>query len=168
MPPHTPSSAFRRAGPADLAIVQRISAEAYSAAYLPVIGAVPTPATEDYAPHIARGEVWLLEVAGGTVGLAVLEEKPDHLVIYSIAVNPDAQRQGHGTTLLDFAAERAAAAGLSELRLYTNPRMTGNVALYRRCGFVEKGTRPHPSQAGERLVDMVRSLAPSDRGEVPK
>jgi ribosomal protein S18 acetylase RimI-like enzyme len=38
--------------------------------------------------------------------------------------------------------------------------MERNLALYRRHGFVEVGTRPHPSRAGEVLVDMVRPLKP--------
>ena len=39
--------------------------------------------------------------------------------------------------------------------------MEKNIALYRRHGYAETGTRPHPSQAGEVLVDMVRAVPPS-------
>jgi ribosomal protein S18 acetylase RimI-like enzyme len=155
-----PSPAIRRAEAADVEVVQQINADAYVPAHQNVIGAVPKPAFEDYAPRIERGEAWVLEVDGKPVGVAILEEKPDHLLVYSIAVTPDEQRKGHGRALLRFADQRAVAIGVREVRLYTNRRMTRNVTLYRRCGFVEVGTRPHPSRAGEMLVDMVRPLMP--------
>lgn len=160
-----PSRSIRRADPSDLAEVQQISADAYTSAYMPVLGYIPKPAEEDYGLRIARSEVWILECNGGAVGVAVLEERPDHLLVYSIAVKPTEQRQGYGSALLDFADERAAAIGVDEIRLYTNLRMEKNIAVYRRHGYVEVGTRPHPSRAGEVLVDMVRSVTPRGRNQ---
>ena len=155
------SAVIRSADRSNLAVVQRISADAYIAAYLPVLGYIPLPAEEDYGPRIERGEVWLLACGDSDVGVAVLEERPDHLLVYSIAVLPTEQGQGHGRVLLDFADQRAVALGVAEIRLYTNVRMVKNIALYRRHGYVEVGTRPHPSRAGEMLVDMVRSVSPN-------
>ncbi|MFI5015062.1 MAG: GNAT family N-acetyltransferase [Hyphomicrobiales bacterium] len=140
--------------------VQQISADAYIPAYQAVVGAVPKPAFEDYAPRIERGEAWVLEIDGKLVGVAILEAKPNHLLVYSIAVRPDEQRKGYGKILLQHADRRAVAIGVREVRLYTNRRMTQNIALYRRYGFVEVGARPHPSRVGEMLVDMVRMLRP--------
>jgi ribosomal protein S18 acetylase RimI-like enzyme len=57
--------------------------------------------------------------------------------------------------------QRAIEIGAHEVRLYTNQRMEQNLALYRRHGFVEVGTRPHPSRPGEVLVDMTKMLRPS-------
>jgi len=144
----------------DVEVVQQISAAAYIPAYTAVIGAIPKPAFEDYTPRIQRGEVWILEVAGKVVGVAVLEERSDHLLVYSIAISPEEQRKGYGAALLQFADRRAVAIGVQEIRLYTNRRMERNVAFYCRRGFVEVGTRPHPSRAGEVLVDMVRAVTP--------
>ena len=59
---------IRRADQSDLAAVQRISADAYVAAYIPVLGYIPLPAEEDYGPRIERGEVWLLACGGSTSG----------------------------------------------------------------------------------------------------
>src|SRR3984893_3650732 len=151
----------RRAGPSDVGVVQQISADAYIPAYKAVIGAIPKPAFEDYTPRIQRGEVWILEVDSEAVGVAVLEERADHLLVYSIAVRPEKQRKGYGAALLQFADQRAIAIGVPEIRLYTNQRMEQNLALYRRHGFVEVGTRPHPSRPGEVLVDMTKMLRPS-------
>jgi len=152
---------LRRADQSDLAVVQEISADAYITAYVPVLGYIPLPAEEDYRPRIERGEVWLLVCGGRDVGVAVLEERPDHLLVYSIAVRPAQQGRGHGRALLDLADQRAVALGLAAIRLYTNVRMEKNIALYRRHGYVETGTRPHPSRVGEALVDMVRAVPPS-------
>ena len=107
-----------------------------------------------------RAAVWLMSCGGRDVGLAVLEERPDHLLLYSIAVTPTEQGRGHGGALLDFADQRAAALAVAEIRLYTNARMVDNIAFYRRHGYSETGTRPHPSRAGEMLVDMVRFVPP--------
>jgi len=99
---------IRRADQSDLAVVQGISADAYIAAYVPVLGYIPLPAEEDYGPRIERGEVWLLACGDGDVGVAVLEEHRDHLLVYSVAVRPTEQGKGHGGALLDFADRRAA------------------------------------------------------------
>lgn len=153
---------IRRANLSDTAAVQRVSAEAYTPAYQAICGFVPKPALEDYRPRIERGEVWILEKDGQPAGVAVLEERPDHLSVYSIAVTPREQRKGLGAALLRFAEYRAAAVGVPEIRLYTNKRMERNIALYRRHGFAEVGMRPHPSRPGDVLVDMVRTLRPAD------
>jgi hypothetical protein len=73
---------IRRADQSDLAVVQGISADAYIAAYVPVLGYIPLPAEEDYRPRIERGEVWLLACGDAYVGVAVLEERRDHLLVY--------------------------------------------------------------------------------------
>jgi ribosomal protein S18 acetylase RimI-like enzyme len=154
------NSAIRLAEPADADMIREISAEAYVRAYQAAIGAVPLPAAEDYRPRIERGEVWILETAEGPAGVAVLETLPDYLLIYSIAVRPRYQARGHGRALLALADQRAIAAGLSEVRLYTNRRMVGNIRLYRACGFSEIGARPHPSRPGEVLIDMAKAPMP--------
>jgi ribosomal protein S18 acetylase RimI-like enzyme len=149
---------IRPARRSDAELVGSISAEAYLPAYLPIIGTAPQPAFEDYGPWIERGAVWLLEAAGEIAGVMVLEPRPDHLLVYSVAVRPEHQRKGYGSTLLTFAETLTVEAGLGELRLYTNRRMTDNLRLYRACGFVETGERPHPSRVGEVLVDLAKTL----------
>ena len=159
-----PTVKFRRADTVDKEVVQLISADAYVPAYMAVLGTIPKPATEDYRTRIEKGEVWILEVKGEPTGVAVLEETADHLLIYSIAVKPDAQRKGYGGALLEFADQRAIALGLREVWLYPNERMEGNLRLYRRHGFVEISKRPHPSRPGQVLVDMIRRLDPPVSG----
>ena len=81
---------LRRADTFDKEAVQRISADAYIPAYMAVLGTIPKPATEDYGARIEKGEVWILEVEGEPTGVAILEENADRVMIYSIAVKPDA------------------------------------------------------------------------------
>jgi len=144
----------------DAGDVRAISAAAFIPAYTPIIGAAPRPATEDYSPRIARGEVWLMEAEGESIAVLVLEPHEDHLLVYSIAVLPRHQNRGHARRLLAFAEAQARAAGRFELRLYTNDRMEKNLALYKSCGFLESGRRAHPTRSGATLVDLIKLLAP--------
>jgi ATP diphosphatase len=146
---------IRQADESDLALVEAISRDAY-APYEPVLGNLPVPATEDYAPRIAAGQVWL----SGEDGVLVLERHPDHAMIYSVAVRPAAHGKGLGRALLD-EAERLAA-GLPELRLYTNALMTKNLAIYAKRGFIETGRRPHPDRASFTIVDMAMRLGTAE------
>ena len=149
---------FRLAALQDASQVQTISAEAYIPAYQATIGAVPKPAFEDYSNRIHAGNVWLAEIDKEAVGVLVLDPMPNYLLVYSIAVIPDKQGHGLGKSLLAFSELRARAINLSEIRLYTNVRMKKNVALYRASGFIDIGTRPHPSRFGEAIVDMAKML----------
>ncbi len=141
----------------DANLVREISAGAYVPAYMATAGFVPKPANEDYSGRIATGEVWVAELGREPVGVLVLEPAPHHLLVYSIAVAPRHQGRGVGRALLILAEECARKAGLPELRLYTNERLTRNLALYQAVGFTEVGRRPHPSRSGEGLVDMMNA-----------
>jgi ribosomal protein S18 acetylase RimI-like enzyme len=153
------SFAIRPAREGEAEQVRAISAAAYIPAYAPIIGATPRPALEDYTPRVARGEVWLLDTEAGAIAALVLEPHDDHLLVYSIAVLPAHQGKGHARRLLAFAEQQARSAGHREIRLYTNERMEKNLALFRSCGFVESGRRPHPSRPGITLVDFAKPLS---------
>jgi ribosomal protein S18 acetylase RimI-like enzyme len=153
----SPSSAIRRATLSDLDVVRRLTIDAYRR-YETEIGIVPLPVVDDYRLRIERGEVWILDVDHEAVGLAVIEEDADHVLLCSVAVRPDRQHRGCGLQLLRFVDERAADSGKREVRLYTNERMASNIALYRRFGFVQTGTRPHPTVPGHFVVDMVKMI----------
>jgi len=150
---------IRLAAAGDAALVRIVSAEAYTPAYQAIIGAVPKPASEAYDDWIKAGNVWLAELDGEAVGVLVLEPLPDHLMVYSIAVLPGHQGTGLGKVLLSFAETQALNKGYAEVRLYTNPRIKRNVSFYRHHGFVEIGTRPHPSRPGQNVVDMAKEVA---------
>ncbi|WP_127900317.1 GNAT family N-acetyltransferase [Solirhodobacter olei] len=152
---------MRLAAQADLSAVAAICRDAYAVGYLPLIGSLPKPALEDYAPRIARGEVYVAERDGRPAAVLVLTAEPPVLKIYNIAVAPESQGQGLGTACLAFAEAEARRRGLTRLYLHTNTRLDANIRLYRRAGFIPSGERPHPSLAGERLMMLERALPPN-------
>jgi len=152
---------IRRALSGDLSAVVALTEQAY-APYTALLGAPPIPVTEDYAPRVENGEVWLLESDEELAGLAVFELHEDHLMIFSIAVSPAFQGEGLGLTLLRWLEDRTRAADLPEIRLYTNARMERNIALYLAYGFHETGRRPNPVRPGWIVVDMAKDVAPAE------
>ena len=111
------------------------------ALYVPRMGKEPAPMLADYGSLIAAGQMHVLEHTGSPVALIVIYPKADALFIENIAVDPLAQSKGHGRALLAFAEREARRLGLRFLRLYTNARMTENLAYYPRLGFRETERR---------------------------
>ena len=144
---------MRQAEAADEALVAAINREAY-AEYVSLLGYPPMPAVEDYAPRIAAGQVWLLDERG----VLVMERHPDHAMIYSLAVRPDAHGIGLGRVLMAYAEHLATTWGVPELRLYTNALMHRNQAIYQRLGYRETGRRPNPQRPSFTVVDMVKPI----------
>lgn len=99
---------MRPASPDDLQTIATLTAAAYRP-YTELFGAPPVPVTEDYAPRIERGEVWLRDIDGEIAGLMVVERHSDHLMLFSIAVSPAFQGTGHGLAML--AGKQGARMG---------------------------------------------------------
>ena len=149
---------LRQAATADLETVSRLTMAAYGP-YVAEFGGEPLPMREDYAPRIANGEVWLLDIDGEPGGLAVVERHADHAMLFSIAVSPDHHSRGIGRTILGWVEDKTREWELQEVRLYTNARMERNIAIYRAFGFQETGRRPNPYRAGWVIVDMAKQIA---------
>jgi ribosomal protein S18 acetylase RimI-like enzyme len=98
--------------------------------------------TEDYTEVIENRRVTVAESGGTIVGLLVLTIDDEGFLIDNIAVDPSHQGQGLGKALLVFAEAEARRAGFDSIYLYTNERMTENLALYSRIGYVEYDRRP--------------------------
>lgn len=129
-------AAIRLARPEDREVVERIVQAAYSI-YIERIGKPPGPMLDDYTKLIADGAVSILEVDGAVAALIVLLPRPDHLLLDNTAVDPAYQGQGLGRRLIAFAEVEARRRNYAELRLYTHEKMTENIRLYARLGFVE-------------------------------
>lgn len=148
---------MRRARSEELAAIVALTQAAY-APYNAILDAPPIPVTEDYAPRIAQGEVWLLESGDELAGVITLERHEDHAMIFSVAVSPAFQGKGFGIALLKHADEQTRQWGLPEIRLYTNAKMERNIALYLAYGYRETGRRPNPYRPGWVLVDMAKAV----------
>ena len=147
---------IRRATAADAAIATAITRAAYLP-WVPIIGREPGPMSADLAASADAGVLWIAEDSRAAVGVLVLAPYPDHLLLESVAVAPDAQGRGIGSALLRFADEQAAAAGLPEVRLYTHERMTTNIRRYERHGYRET----HRAQEdGFQRVFLTKRIAP--------
>ena len=131
-----PNAIIRLATAADVAAVTRIVNDAYMI-YIARNGKVPGPMRDDYKGLISDQRVHVLEQDADILGVLVLRPEPDAMLLDNVAVSPAAQGRGHGKWLMQFAEDRARAAGLKAIRLYTQDIMVENIALYTRFGYVE-------------------------------
>lgn len=145
---------FARARPRDAAAMRALAEAAYRH-YVPRIGRPPAPMTADYVAIAARPHVTLAWRDDELVGMLVLELRGDEAQIENVAVSPALQGSGLGSELLRRAEAEARAAGCVVARLYTNERMTENLAFYPRRGYVETGRR---EDAGFRRVFFEKPL----------
>jgi GNAT superfamily N-acetyltransferase len=154
---------IRPAQPGDEAAIAAIVERAYGV-YVERIGMRPGPMDADYAEKVRRDLVHVAEDgeaaigedgAARIVGLIVLVEIEDRLLIENVAVDPDRQGQGIGGRLLEFAEETARGAGIEILALYTHEKMSENLALYARLGYEEDERR---RESGFSRVFMSKRL----------
>ena len=99
------------------------------------LGGVPrtfTPRQRNCRFHSRKAET---QVAG----FIVFYPHDDHVHIENVAVYPKFQGIGHGTKLIEFAERQAKSLGFSKVELYTNEKMTENIAYYPSLGYNEIG-----------------------------
>jgi ribosomal protein S18 acetylase RimI-like enzyme len=111
--------------------------------YVERIGGPPRPMTDDYAEVVRSFDVTVAERPGGIVGLIVLGVGDEGFLIDNVAVDPSHQGTGVGRALLEHAERAARSAGHDSIYLYTHERMSENLALYERIGYVEYDRRLH-------------------------
>lgn len=138
----------------DISAIERIVRDAYSP-YIQRIGATPGPMLDDYPARIAQGLVHVLLASGDIQALLVLIPEPDCLLLDNIAVSPGAQGKGYGRQMLRFAEDEARRRGLAAIRLYTQEKMTENIGIYRRHGYVETH---RAEEIGLKRVFMKKAL----------
>jgi ribosomal protein S18 acetylase RimI-like enzyme len=108
----------------------------------------------DYAALIRSGAVHVLD-GDPIAGVLVLIPEGDAVLVENVAVHPSRQREGLGRKLMRFVEEFARERGLRGIALYTNERMTENIAFYEGLGFEEVGRR---LDDGYRRVFMRKEL----------
>ena len=123
--------------------------------YVERIGMPPRPMTDDYTEVIANQHVTVAESHGTIVGVIVLTVAEEGFLIDNVAVDPSDRGKGLGRALLEFAEAEALRAGFDSIYLYTHEKMTENLALYSRIGYVEYDRR---SQGEFSLVYMRKYL----------
>jgi ribosomal protein S18 acetylase RimI-like enzyme len=147
--------ALRRATAEDADRLTALARAAY-ARHVPVIGREPMPMTADWAKLLSEQEIWIVDgAAGEAVASLALDVQADHVMIWSVAVAPAHQQRGLGRHLMTFAEARARALQRPELRLFTNARMEGNIALYGRLGYGETQREELPDRV---IVHMSKAV----------
>jgi ribosomal protein S18 acetylase RimI-like enzyme len=138
--PDDRGTALRRATATDVPRLTELVRSAYGH-YVDRIGARPRPMTDDYADVVRTHQVIVALRGGEVVGLIVLRVDADGFLVDNVAVDPAYQGTGVGKVLLEFAETAARDAGFDSIHLYTHERMTENLALYSRIGYVEYDRR---------------------------
>jgi ribosomal protein S18 acetylase RimI-like enzyme len=133
---------FRSAEAADASSVAELVDAAYGH-YVQRIGMRPGPMTADYAEVIRTRQVTVAERHGAIVGIIVLTVTDEGFLVDNVAVHPSHRGSGLGRALLEFAEAEARRAGFDSIYLYTHEKMTENLALYARIGYVEYDRRSH-------------------------
>ena len=105
--------------------------------YIPIIGQEPGPMLDDYAQIIAQHTVWVIEDKSVIVGLIVLMEKKEGILLDNVAVNPRYQGRGLGKRLMEWAEKEVMKRGGKQITLYTHEKMTQNIQIYNKIGYVE-------------------------------
>jgi ribosomal protein S18 acetylase RimI-like enzyme len=154
VPDRLENYSFRPAVGADALDVAELVNAAYGH-YVERIGRRPGPMTEDYEEVIRDRQVTVAESGGTITGLIVLTVTDEGFLIDNVAVHPSHCGMGLGKALLQFAEAEARAAGFDSIYLFTHEKMTENLALYSRIGYVEYDRR---SQGDFSLVHMRKRL----------
>lgn len=145
---------IRQATRDDIPSIERIVIDAYTP-YIARIGTAPGPMHDDYAARVAQGVVHVLHDRNAIQGVLVLIPEIDCMLLDNIAVSPLAQGKGYGRVLMQFAEAAARQAGFQCIRLYTQEKMTENISIYSRYGFVETH---RAEEIGLRRVFMKKRL----------
>jgi uncharacterized protein (DUF433 family)/N-acetylglutamate synthase-like GNAT family acetyltransferase len=127
--------------------------------YVERLGQEPQPMTDDYPAMIQANQVHVAEADGCIVGVLVTQEKPDCLLIRTVAVNPGSQRKGFGIKLLSFAETLAWDMKKNRIKLYTNEVMDGTFNLYSCLGY---WVTHRDGLAGKQVIYMEKEV-PIDR-----
>lgn len=95
------------------------------------------PVSEGCAEEIATNHVWVAVRDGAIIGGLVLAVRGDVLKLANLAVHPEHGGQGIGRKLIELALSEARARGFDEIHLNTHVKMSDNITLYQRLGWIE-------------------------------
>ena len=134
-PAPLPPYSFRAASAPDAREVATCVNAAYRH-YVERIGRPPGPMSDDYEKVIRERRVTVAESGGKIVGVLVLAITEEGFLLENVAVDPSHHGKGLGRNLLEFAEAEARREDFSSIYLYTHEKMTENLALYAKIGYV--------------------------------
>ena len=93
----------------------------------------------DLAARQLAGFVLVAQAGQNCVGSLFCERKGDALYLTRMASAPARRNSGIGQALLSAAADQARSLGLKRLTLRVRVTLPGNMAYFKRAGFIETG-----------------------------
>lgn len=145
---------LRSATEADAAAIQALVVSAYEH-YIERMGKPPGPMLDDYERVVREHRVRVAIDGDAIVGVSVLIEQPDGILLDNVAVSPNHQGFGIGKRLILAAEDECRALGYASVELYTHELMTENIAMYTRMGYEEIARR---EVKGYRRIYMKKDL----------
>ncbi len=112
--------------------------------------------------HHAGHRLCVAEIDGRVMAYAVTSQVLDEAELLTLGVAKEAQRQGHGSALLDWVIDQASATGAHKMFLEVRASNESAKGLYVRHGFTEIGRRRgyYPAAIGrEDAIIMEREMA---------
>ncbi|ATE62578.1 ribosomal protein S18-alanine N-acetyltransferase [Thauera sinica] len=110
----------------------------------------------NFADSLAAGySCWVLRVAGRPVGYAVMMLVLDEAHLLDISIDRQAQRGGHGATLLHHLRNEARLHGATQFFLEVRPSNGPALNLYRKHGFEHVGRRRDYYPAADGREDAI-------------
>ncbi len=100
-------------------------------------------------------------------GMILARVAADEVEVLTLAVGPNARRQGVGTRLLDAAMGLAVSHGARTAFLEVSVGNTAATLLYARAGFTPVGRRPRYYADGTDALVLRRPLMPASQGLDP-
>jgi [ribosomal protein S18]-alanine N-acetyltransferase len=94
-------------------------------------------------------------------GMILARVAADEAEVLTLAVAPEARRQGIGTTLLETALRLARVRGARTAFLEVSDANTPARSLYKRAGFTLAGRRPRYYADGTDALVLRRTLIPA-------
>ena len=112
---------------------------------------------------LRKGEFLLADDDGVAVGCVYLEMRGDRSYLGLLSVDPQRQKAGLGSKLMDAAEGYCAKAGCRFMDLRIINLRTENHAFYSHRGYVETSTEPFPPELNPKLpchfVNMSKPLS---------
>ena len=134
---------IRAAEPSDAESVARVLAESfaeYESSYTPRAYAATVPSIDEIKRRFGEEKIWVAVCGERIVGTVAAVPKNDSLYVRSMAIVPTARGQKIGEKLLTEIENYAADRNCWKLFLNTTPFLKRAIRLYKKFGFVRRGT----------------------------
>ncbi|BBH45817.1 GNAT family N-acetyltransferase [Pseudomonas sp. KU43P] len=92
---------------------------------------------DDYRQVVEDNEVFVAVEAATVTGVLVMQPEDSDMLLVNIAVLPACKGKGLGKVLMQFCEAYSRQAGCQGIRLYTHERMTENIEIYQKLGYVQ-------------------------------